>query len=211
MFATWMLFAAVAFAVIISPGPAVFLAISNGVAFGWRRVSYSSMGNVLGLAVVSSLAMAGLGALLKTSASVFLVVKLLGAGYLIYLGVRQWRARASVFTQDPEAASLERRGNGQIFLHGLLVALTNPKSILFFTALFPQFMRTNQALLPQFLILTGTFMALSFLSLMSYGLLAHSARIWFDNGNRSLWFNRISGSVFITLGLGMLRLKARRA
>jgi len=210
-FSTWCIYAAVAFAAIISPGPAVFLAISNSVTFGWRRVSYSSLGNILGLLVVSGLAMAGLGALIKASAAVFTAVKLVGAGYLIYLGVRQWRSRASLFTQAEHPAAAGPRSNVQIFAQGLLVALTNPKAILFFTALFPQFLRSDQELAPQFLILTATFMGFSFLSLMVYGLLAHAARDWFAVESRSAWFNRISGSVFLVLGLGMLRLKAGRA
>ena len=97
-FSTWFIYAAVAIAAIVCPGPAVFLAISNSVTFGWRRVAYSSLGNILGLLVVSSLAMAGLGALMKTSASVFMAVKLAGAGYLIHMGLKQWRSRGSLFT-----------------------------------------------------------------------------------------------------------------
>jgi len=208
-FSTWIIYAAVAIAAILTPGPAVFLAISNSVAFGWRRVSFSSLGNILGLLVVSSLAMAGLGALLKTSAAVFTAVKLVGAGYLIYLGLKQWRAKASLFTRAAESAGT--RSNGQLFSQGLLIALTNPKAVLFFTALFPQFLRSDQALAPQFLILTSTFMAFSFLSLMVYAQLAHTARGWFADPGRSAWFNRVTGCVFFTLGLGMLRLKAGRA
>jgi threonine/homoserine/homoserine lactone efflux protein len=197
-------------AAIICPGPAVFLAISNSMAFGWRRVSFSSLGNVLGLLVVSSLAMAGLGALMKTSAVMFTAIKLVGAGYLIYLGVKQWRSGASLFAREATAA-VESRSNRQLFIRGLLVALTNPKALLFFTALFPQFLRSEQALAPQFAIMTSTFMLFSFLSLMGYGMIAHAARGWFADETRSAWFNRITGSLFFALGLGMLRLKAGRA
>jgi threonine/homoserine/homoserine lactone efflux protein len=210
-FSTWILYAAVASAAIVCPGPAVFLAIANSVSFGWRRVGFSSLGNILGLLVVSSLAMAGLGALMKTSATVFLAVKLLGAGYLIHMGLRQWRARGSLFTQAGDPAACEQRSDTQLFVQGLLIALTNPKAILFFTALFPQFLRPGQALAPQFMILTGTFMFFSFVVLMGYGLLANAARAWFADPGRSTWFNRVTGSLFLALGLGMLRLKAGRA
>jgi threonine/homoserine/homoserine lactone efflux protein len=206
---TWIIFVAVAIVAILAPGPAVFLAITNSITFGWRRVTFSSLGNILGLLVISSLTMAGLGALLKTSATLFLILKVVGAGYLIYLGVKQWRARASVFSQTTDVAAAGPRSNGQIFLHGLLIALTNPKAILFFTALFPQFIRSDQAVAPQFVILTATFMTFSFLTLMSYGLVAHTARTWFADPRRSTWFNRLSGTVFLTLGIGMLRLKGR--
>jgi threonine/homoserine/homoserine lactone efflux protein len=98
-----------------------------------------------------------------------------------------------------------------VFLQGLLIALTNPKAILFFTALFPQFLRSDRALAPQFLILTSTFMVLSFTTLMTYGWLAHAASAWFADEGRSAWFNRCTGGLFLTLGLGLLRLKAVRA
>jgi threonine/homoserine/homoserine lactone efflux protein len=210
VFSTWIIYVAVAMAAIICPGPAVFLAISNSVAFGWRRVSYSSLGNIMGLLVVSTLAMVGLGALMKTSATVFTAVKLVGAGYLIYLGLKQWRSRTSLFTRTADPAANGDRSNRQILLQGMLVALTNPKAILFFTALFPQFLRSDQALVPQFVILTSTFMAFSFLTLMVYGMLAHAVRTWFADEHRAAWFNRVTGGVFFSLGLGLLRLKAGR-
>ena len=209
-FSTWILFAAVAITAILSPGPAVFLAISNSITFGWRRVSFSSLGNIIGLFCVSGLAMAGLGALMKTSSGVFTAVKLVGAGYLIFLGLRHWRSRGSVFDRTPEGGA-GTRSNRQIFLQGLGIALTNPKAVLFFTALFPQFLRSDRPLAPQFLILTCTFMIFSFMSLMGYGMLAHAARGWFADEARSRWFNRVSGSVFFLLGLGMLRIRTGRA
>jgi threonine/homoserine/homoserine lactone efflux protein len=203
---TWILFVAAALAAILPPGPAVLLAVSNSVAFGWKRVTFSSLGNILGLMVLSSLALAGLGAMLKASGTAFTAFKLVGAGYLIYLGGRQWRTRGSAFTLT-ESAPLDH-GNGRILVQGLLVALTNPKAILFFGALFPQFIRPGQALAPQVLILMGTFTSLSFLTLMSYGVLAHTVRAWFSDPRHSVWFNRVSGSVFLLLGISMARLKA---
>ena len=89
----WILFVSVALTAVLSPGPAVLHAITNSMAFGWRRVAFSSLGNVLGLLVLSGLAMGGLGLLLKGSLLVFSALKALGAGYLILLGIRQWRSR----------------------------------------------------------------------------------------------------------------------
>ena len=88
--------------------------------------------------------------------------------------------------------------------------MTNPKAILFFTALFPPFINTNKDLPQQFLIMTFTFMAMSFICLMSYGLLASRVKNWFAMGNRTTWFNRILGSVFVTIGAGVLTLKLER-
>ncbi|HYD78951.1 MAG TPA: LysE family translocator [Paucimonas sp.] len=205
-FSTWLLYATVAIVNIASPGPAILLAISNSVAYGLRRVVFSSLGNICGGALISSLTMAGLGAVLKTSSLLFGILKLVGAAYLIYLGIRQWRSRTSLFARH-DAAAPAARNNRQLFMQGFLLALTNPKAILFFTALFPQFLSTKHDLLPQYAIMTGTFMVLSFCSLMSYALLARSAGAWLSGERNTGLFNRFAGGTFMLLGLGMLRLK----
>jgi threonine/homoserine/homoserine lactone efflux protein len=204
---TWLIYAAVALVPILSPGPAVVLAISNSVAFGWRRAAYSSMGNVVGLFVLAVLAAAGLGTLLQTPSLLFAALKLLGAAYLIYLGIRQWRSKANGLIQPNTPTLKVRRSNRRLFTQGLLLATTNPKAILFFTALFPQFINTELALLTQFLILTGTFMLFSFFTLMGYALVACSARAWFSHPRNLRWFGRLSGGAFMLLGIGVLRLR----
>lgn len=206
----WMVYALVALISILSPGPAVLLAISNSVTFGLRRVVYSSLGNIIGVMLVSSLAMIGLGALLKSSALLFAALKLIGAGYLIFLGFRQWKSKSNIFDRATEVVDGPQRSNRQLFMQGVMLAVTNPKAILFFTALFPQFIDSEQALLPQFSILTGTFMAISFCSLMTYGLLARTTRKWFSIPRHARWFNRASGGLFMLLGIGLLRLKSAR-
>ena len=207
---TWLLYVTVALVNIASPGPAILLAMSNSVSVGLRRTVLSSLGNVCGVCIVSGLAMLGLGALLKTSSLLFGALKLAGAAYLVWLGIRQWRAKASVFARrdDPGLAA---RSNRQLFTQGLLLALTNPKAILFFTALFPQFLSAQHPLLPQFAIMTGSFMVLSFCSLMSYAALARSAGGWLADGRRARVFNRVAGGTFMLLGVGMLRLRSAAA
>jgi homoserine/homoserine lactone efflux protein len=202
----WLLYCLVAQLSIASPGPAVLLAISNSLTLGLRRVALSSLGNVCGIFFVASLAMTGLGAVLKASALAFGALKLAGAAYLIYLGVRQWRSKTNLFAGGEVAAEAARSGRS-VFAQAFLLALTNPKAILFFTALFPQFVTTARPLLPQFLILTATFMVLSFCSLMAYGVLARSARGWFAQEWRAKLFNRTVGGAYTLLGIGLLRLK----
>lgn len=212
---TWLLFVAVGTAAVLSPGPAILLAISNSVRFGMAKVFVSTLGNMAGLFILSSAAIFGLGAVLKTSTHLFLAVKVIGAAYLIYLGVRQWRSKANFFADQEVPDKLEnsqsqknsKKSNLKIFSEGFLIAMTNPKAILFFTALFPPFLNTNQALAQQFLIMTFTFMAMSLICLMSYGLLASKAKNWFSQGSRTKWFNRTLGSVFIAIGAGVLTLK----
>jgi homoserine/homoserine lactone efflux protein len=205
-FSTWLIFSAAALISVLSPGPAILLAISNSMLFGLRQVALSSLGNIIGLLVLSSAAMVGLGVLLKTSAVLFTVLKIAGACYLIYLGIRQWRSRTNLFRQSTDAL-VRHPSNRQFFARGFFVAATNPKPILFFTALFPQFINPERALWPQFLALTGTFMGLSFCALMGYAMLARFAQDWFSNDARIAWFNRTTGAAFVLLGLGVLRLR----
>lgn len=207
---SWVLFCSLALLTAFSPGPAVLLAVSNAAAHGARRALIGSVGNALGVFLVAATAMLGLGALLKTSAWLFGALKLAGAAYLIWLGIRQWRARDDLFARAPAPAAA---GSPQspllrnMFLQGLLVASTNPKSILFFTALLPQFMRADAPLLPQFFALTLSFAACTVLSHLCYVALARVLRRWFAQPRRARWLNRALGTGFAAMGVGLLRLR----
>jgi threonine/homoserine/homoserine lactone efflux protein len=201
----YLLFCTVALVATLTPGPAVMLAIRNGANHGWRNAIPSSLGNVTGLFCLACLSMAGLGALMKTSAVVFAIVKLIGAGYLIYLGVKQWVTAGKVTQQ--ERKTTQALGNRALYTEGLLLALTNPKAILFITALLPQFIQNDVSLPRQFLILISTFMTFSFGALMSYATLASVAQERFLGLLRSRGFNRATGACFVVLGCFLLRLR----
>ena len=205
----WLLFATISLLTTFMPGPAVLLAISNAIACGPRKTLLgSSMGSVVGIFCVSAAAMAGLGTLLHSSAWLFAALKTAGALYLVYLGFRQWTSKSSMFDKPlPAGATGASRSGLALFRQGTLVSLTNPKSILFFTALFPQFLHVDAPMLPQFLALTSVFAACALLSHMVYVLLAHRMQGWFATPQRAKVFNRVSGGAFGLLGLGLLRLK----
>jgi len=204
---SWLLYCAVALATAFTPGPAVLLAISNALTVGARRALYCSSGNAFGVCVVSAATMAGLGLLLKSSATLFLLLKTAGALYLIYLGLRQWKNRANLFAQLDDAARPLTQTPRQLFQRGALVSITNPKCILFFTALFPQFMQAGQPVLPQFLVLTATFAACTLLSHLAYVLLASQLKGWFRTDRRARLFNRACGAALVAMGVGVLRLR----
>jgi threonine/homoserine/homoserine lactone efflux protein len=211
-FSNWLIFCGVTLLVAFTPGPAVLLAVSNSIAVGPRRAMISSLGNAMGLFMVSAAAMAGLGVVLTTSANAFLALKLAGAAYLIYLGVKQWRSRASVFSDlNPSAAPGTQRSSWRLFGHGVTVALTNPKGILFFSALFPQFLTQDAPILEQFAVLTTTFALGSVLSHGFYVLLARMLKKQLGDPRRSRVFNRVSGGAFVLLGLSLLRLPNKAA
>jgi len=203
----WLLFCTLALVTAFSPGPAVLLAVTNAAALGMRKALLSSAGNAAGVFVVSAIAMLGLGALLKTSAWLFGALKIVGAAYLIYLGIRQWRSRLNIFDRVVDTTSVREQTPVQLFLQGLLVATTNPKSILFFTALLPQFMTPHAPVLQQFFALTLTFATCTVVSHFCYVALARGMSRWFAHETRSRWFNRIAGALFGALGIGVLRLR----
>ncbi|WP_297913144.1 LysE family translocator [Thiomonas sp.] len=215
------LFAGFAGVASFTPGPAVMLAVNNAMQFGWRRSLWSSMGNISGLLTLSALSALGINAVLQSSATAFTVLKTVGALYLIWLGIQQWRRAAAMrraalaHGAEPARDSAPPARNAGtaaqaparvLYRRGLGVALTNPKAIAFIAALFPQFLRSGHAALPQYALLTGTFMAMSLLALSSYAALAVLARRplrrWFDAG----WPQRASAGVFCAFGLAMLRL-----
>jgi len=208
----WLIFCGLALLVTFTPGPGVLLAISNSVAVGPRRAMISSSGNADGLFIVSGVAMAGMGVVLATSASAFLALKLAGALYLIYLGIKQWRSKASILPEaQSESTPSPRLPSRRLFMQGLTVALTNPKAILFFSALFPQFLTQDAPLLEQFIVLTGTFATCAMLAHAFYVLLAGVLKNQLANPKRMRLFNQSSGALFVVLGLSLLRLRNKTA
>jgi len=203
-----LLYSVVSFFYIISPGPAVFLAISNAISTDMRIVAISSFGNIAGLFLLSAISILGLGALLLASSTLFLVVKVIGSSYLIYLGIKQFRIAKRTKSLVVKKGKSNGKKKSDYFYEGFFLAATNPKPILFFTAIFPQFLDVETAIMPQFFIMTTIFMTLSFISLFSYGYISKSAKKLFSNQNGMSWFHRISGGLFVGMGFGLLQLKS---
>lgn len=199
----WLSFVAVALAATFSPGPGVLLAISTTLALGARRTLYSSAGNAAGVFIVSCVAASGAGLLFARSPAAFTVLKTAGAAYLAWLGIRQWRQAG---TASMQLATMHD-GDGSrraLFMRGLAVACSNPKSILFFTAVFPQFLPMRQITGPHFLLLSLTFVACMFVSHASYVLLAAKAGTHLLNGGGMRVLRRFMGALFVLMAAGLL-------
>lgn len=196
----WWLFFSIALVTTFSPGPAVLFAVSNALGMGARTAVFGSLGNVLGLSLLSLLAFVGLGLVLATSPLAFFALKIAGAAYLVYLALQQWR-QSRQNKAVPVGVPQKRR---QIFRQGFVVAITNPKAILFFSALFPQFIQPDQAAWPQFSLLTVTFIFCSLISHGSYLLLAHKLRPYLQQPKPARWLNRISALLLLFIGVSLL-------
>ncbi|MES2259622.1 MAG: LysE family translocator [Pseudomonadota bacterium] len=204
---SWSAFLFISLAATFSPGPGVLLAISTCLTLGPRRTLYSSAGNAVGVFGIAAVAVTGIGLLLRTSPTAFALLKVVGAVYLIYLGVRQWRSKKGLALPGAAAAqAATATSRSGIFVRGLLVALTNPKAILFFTAVFPQFMGAGSVDPVRFLLLTSIFVVCVLVSHLFYIVLA--ARL--GRGTMSpvsmSYLGRLSALVFIGLGCALLLL-----
>ena len=202
-----LLYTAIAFFYVISPGPAIFLAIANGLTGPMKNVLFSSLGNISRLSLLSTVSILGLGALLLTSENLFLAVKIFGALYLLFLGLKQIKlasqAKLPVVEQSPQSF----KSSFSYYKEGFFLASTNPKAILFFTALFPQFLEVGHSIVLQFFSMTAIFMLLSLLSLLSYAFIFKQAKGALAKGQRMTWFHRITGGLFIGMGVLLLQLR----
>lgn len=167
---SWLAFSSIALIATLSPGPAILLVMTHSLRASIGRACYAIAGNVSGLLLMSSFSVLGLSALVMHSALAFTLIKVLGAGYLIYMGIKLWRNGFRL--QAPTGQTPKAGSPLNLYTQGLLVSLTNPKAIVFTTALFPQFIDIEAALLPQFSLLVATFMLFSAICLLGYALLA---------------------------------------
>jgi threonine/homoserine/homoserine lactone efflux protein len=185
-----------------TPGPAVLFIMTNASLYGWKKASFAALGNIVGLLCLGIMSIAGLGTVLKTSEMIFSAIKYAGAAYLIFLGLKLLFQK-HLDLAKPISPNLPEAISGRhIFWQAFGVALSNPKAIIFLTALFPQFINVKLALVPQFTLLIATLMLFSFVFLMGYAVMAHQAKTWLARPNRVKYINRTSGSIFI--GFGML-------
>jgi len=149
-----------------TPGPAVLYITTHSSLYGWRKAIFAALGNILGLFCLGFIAVTGLGAILNTSEIIFTCIKYAGAAYLIYLGCRMLFQKSSNFSDLSDLIIDRNISAAKVFLQALGVALSNPKAIVFLTALFPQFIIAHKALVPQFTVLIATLMLFSFSFLM---------------------------------------------
>ena len=198
----WLLYAGATSLLSLTPGPNGLLVLTHGGLFGARRTMATALGGVSGFVVLIALSMSGLGALLMASEELFSVIRWLGAFYLMWLGYRTWRTPVSLQSTSSDRDST-RSFNG-LFTEGLVVALSNPKAILFFAAFLPQFLDPQGSLLLQFAIMALTLAVIEFI--FEVALAASSERLlpWLSRDRNSRWFQRATGGVFVGAGVALL-------
>lgn len=201
---TWLAFAAATTLLVIIPGPTVLLVMSYGLGQGWRAALPVAIGVALGDFTAMTLSLIGIGALLLTSALLFTALKWIGAAYLIYLGIRLFRAGG----QFQVAPANQRRAALRMTAHAWLVTALNPKGITFFVAFVPQFIDPAGDFIHQVAIFEATFLVIAFASALSYGYFASRARHLVSSPRAVAIFNRTGGSLLIGAGIAAVSYKA---
>ncbi|CAG9273185.1 LysE family translocator [Paraburkholderia unamae] len=195
--AHWLPFAIASAILVAIPGPTVLLVVSYALGHGRRYALATTAGVALGDFTAMTASMLGLGVILAASATLFSVLKWVGAAYLIYLGLKLWRAPIS---EGNEPDTSETR-TGRIFAHAFAVTALNPKSIIFFVAFVPQFIDPHMAIAPQIVVFEATFLVLASLNAFGYALLAAAARKAVRSPRVQRAVNRTGGTLLIGAGL----------
>lgn len=202
----WLTFVAASTALLLIPGPTVLLVLSYALSKGRSVAVASAAGVAVGDLIAMTASLLGLGALVLASATLFVALKWVGAAYLIWLGVRLIRSAPSEGLVVDGAADVNAQ---QVFGHAAAVTALNPKSIAFFIAFVPQFIRADAPLLPQFVILIATFVSLAALNAFAYALLADRLRRVIARPSIITWITRAGGAALI--GMGVLTATLRRS
>ncbi|MBO6949737.1 MAG: LysE family translocator [Rhodospirillales bacterium] len=187
---------------ILIPGPIVTLVIANSLKHGVRTGVLTVVGANTGTTVMLTAGALGLSTVLAVAADIFEWVRWAGVAYLVYLGIKEWR---HAFKADPDAVqqiAADQKPKG-VFWHGFIVAITNPKTVFFFVAFFPQFIDPDLAAGPQLAILCVTFMVLAFLLDGMYAVVAGRARAWLAGGAKARLRHGITGTLLLGTGLGL--------
>ena len=184
----------------VTPGPGVFSSISSGLHHGFRLGLWNGVGMQAANAILVGIVSLGLGAILLASETLFTAVKWLGVAYLLYLGIVTWRSRPKGFEEDRDDHARTAR---EVFLRGFFVNITNPKGIIFFAAILPQFIDVHRPQMAQYAIFAATTFSVDVVVMMAYTALAAKVLRVMREPRHLRWINRSLGGAFIAAGLAL--------
>ncbi len=202
-FELWLAFTLATIVLLLIPGPTVLLVVSYALGQGLRTALPMAVGVALGDFTAMTLSLLGVGALLAASAAVFTIVKWIGAAYLVWLGIKLWRAGGSL-AAEPRSTGVSA---AKMLGHAWLVTALNPKGITFFVAFLPQFLSPHADFLTQMAVLEATFLTLAFINALGYALVAARARGFLKSARALRIVNRVGGSCLIGAGVAAVSVR----
>ena len=200
----WLVYVVTAILFSLAPGSGTVNSISNGLSYGTRKSLASIVGLQLGLAFHIMLVGAGIGALVAKSALAFTIIKWVGVVYLVWLGIQKWRDSSSLVASEESSAL----SSGKLLRNAVLINLTNPKSIVFLVALFPQFIDPIQPQAPQLLVLGVTTVFIDSVVMLGYTSLASQMGRFIRSDRIMGKINKIFGGMFMGCGALLAAAKA---
>lgn len=214
-YSLYLLFLVTASTTVATPGPGVLITIMKSLQHGIKGAIWTILGTASGTVVMACISATGLGILLSTSPDAYEALRIFGAGYMIYLGARNWRAKPVSF--KAAAAIIEEKSQGgasgselairkgSFFMEGIYLQMTNPMLIMFFISLFPQFIDRKLDFGLQFVVLSMTYFMLVVVIHSSYSFIVSRFRNALSNPNRAGIIYKIGGTIFILLALNVLK------
>ena len=200
----WLAFTSATMVLLVIPGPTILLVVSYALGQGWRTALPMAVGVALGDFTAMTLSLFGVGALLHASATLFTALKWVGAAYLIYLGIKLFRAGGTLKAE----ARTEPTPPFRMMAHAWIVTALNPKGITFFVAFVPQFVNPAVSFVEQAIIFEATFLTLAFINAFGYALIASRARGFVSSPRVIKTFNRTGGSLLIGAGVAAVAIKS---
>lgn len=205
---TWWLFATATFFISAAPGPNMLLILSQSVRFNIHSAVWGALGCLTALLIMQTASAAGLGVLLRSAPAVFTVLRWGGAIYLIYLGIKVFRAPVKAQQDIDKSAVVAQPSALALYKTGFMTASSNPKALLFAAAFFPQFLNPSLPQLPQFGILLGTFVVIETSWYLVYAIGGQKLAVYLKRASVLKTFNRITGAVFVGFAAVMAGMKA---
>ncbi len=196
----WLYYLLAIFVLTASPGPSTLLCLTKSVTLGFRASVFTAFGSLTAIVGILTLSFTGLGLVIASSEILFNIIKWTGAAYLIYLGYKAFTSKEHTY-QQKEKIDASKASYFSSFISGFIVGASNPKAIVFFTALFPQFINIDAPLLNQYLIFAFSFAAMEFFVLLTYAYFGSKSSKWIYKNGRARQFNQLTGGVFIGAGI----------
>lgn len=187
------------FFVSITPGMCMTLALTLGMSIGIKRTMWMMIGELAGVALVASLAVIGVAAIMLNYPSLFIALKWIGGSYLVWIGINMWRNKGKMSLQLEVSGHQSDRL--KLISQGFITAIANPKGWAFMVSLLPPFINVDKSVPHQMLVLIGIILCTEFISMMAYASGGKSLRLFLSKGDNVKFLNRIAGTLMIGVGL----------
>jgi homoserine/homoserine lactone efflux protein len=199
----WLTYLVATIILSVTPGPGVFSSLSSGLNHGFRKGVWNAVGMQAANAILIGVVSLGLGAILLASETLFSILKWVGVAYLLYLGIATWRAPVRTFHEEKDDAHTAK----DVFLKGFLVNITNPKAMIFYVAILPQFIDVDRAQALQYAILATTTLIVDLAIMAVYIAVAAKVLRVMRDPAQLRWMNRTLGGMFVAAGLALASLR----